>query len=273
MNLSLSDTFIVCFTILICQMLKIWPFTLPQLSCSWCLQVKPICCSTLHSFLTFCQIFQALHSKLNLFDTSKLVSNTTHIIFDPTLSGMQYTTFDIPWLKTEGSKGATNILIDLIDPTSPIPALCHHLFVNAQVPPGAPLFTFETNDGSWEPITNSKSNWLMRCNEVWIVARLPPLKSHAFQSGRCTELLLCGTNPNIVCVQGCWKLRAFLEYWCKIQKILPLFISNSFTEAHSALVDSSIASFKFRFCNFFPSSLNLHVPFLLAGYGLGKVVR
>ena len=85
------------------------------------------------------------------------------------------------------------------NPISPIPALHHHLSVNAKVPPGA-LFTFKTNNGGWEPLT--KTNWLARCNKVWIATRLPPLKAHTFRVGRCTELLLCGTNPDIVYVEG-----------------------------------------------------------------------
>lgn len=209
------------------------------------MQVRSIRRSALRSFLTFDRSSELCIPSRNLFDPSKHVSNTTHIVFDSTPSGVRYATFDIPWSKTEGPKGATIILTDLNDPTSPIPALRHHLSANAQVPPGAPLFAFETNDGGWEPIT--KSSWLARCNEVWIAAGLPALEAHAFRIGGCTELLLRGTNPDIVCVQGRWKSRAFLEYWRKIQKILPLFISNSFTDARLALVHSSMASFKSRF--------------------------
>jgi hypothetical protein len=132
----------------------------------------------------------------------------------------------------------------LLSALGPSTSIHHHLSANAKVPPGTPLFAFETDDGGWEPLT--KSNWLARCTEVWIAAGLPPLKAHAFRIGGCTELLLRGTNPDIVCVQGRWKSKAFLEYWRKIQKILPLFISNSFTDARVALVNSSMASFKSR---------------------------
>jgi len=75
----------------------------------------------------------------NLFNPSKHVSNTTHINFDSTPSGVRHASFNIPWSKTKGSKGATIILTDLNDPTSPIPALHHHLSANTKVPPGAPL--------------------------------------------------------------------------------------------------------------------------------------
>jgi hypothetical protein len=56
-------------------------------------------------------------------------------------------------VKTEGSKGATIVLTDLNDPTSPIPALRYHLSTNANEPPGSLLFDFETDDGGWEPLT------------------------------------------------------------------------------------------------------------------------
>ena len=181
----------------------------------------------------------------HLFDPSKHVSNSTHITFGTTSLGVRYANFHIPWSKTELSKGADIVLTDLNDPTSPIPTLHHHLSANSNVPAGAPLFAFKTIDGGWEPL--SKSNWLARCNEVWTAAGLPPLKAHAFRISGCTELLLRGTNPDIVCVQGRWKSRAFLAYWRKIQKILPLFISNSFSVSRIALVNSSMASFKSKF--------------------------
>jgi len=198
--------------------------------------------------LVYCLFFRSSElcvPSRHLFDSSKHVSNSTPIVFDTTPSGVHHVHFHIPWSKTDGSKGATIVLTDLNDPTSPVPALRHHLSANSNVPAGAPLFAFETDDGGWEPLT--KSNWLVKCNEVWSAAGLPTLKAHAFRIGGCTELLLRGTNPNIVCVQGHWKSRAFLEYWCKIQKILPLFISNSFTSSHVALVNSSMSSFKSKF--------------------------
>jgi hypothetical protein len=89
------------------------------------------------------------------------------------------------------------------------------------------MFAFETADGGWEPLM--KINWLERCNQIWVSAGFKPLKAHAFRIGGCTEMLLRGIQPDIVCVQGRWKSRAFLEYWRKIQFILPIFISKSFS--------------------------------------------
>jgi len=181
----------------------------------------------------------------NTFDPSRHVSNCSNITFGRTPSGVEFFTLHIPWSKTEGTKGASIVLTDVDDPTSPIPAFHHHRLANSNVPSTAPLFAFETVDGGWEPLT--KFNWLARCNEVWVANGLDPLISHAFRIGGCTELLLRGTNPDIVCVQGRWKSRAILQYWCKIQNILPLFISNSFAADCIALVHSSMKSFKTRF--------------------------
>lgn len=55
------------------------------------------------------------------------------------------------------------------------------------------------------------------------------MPGHAFHIGGATELLLEGVHPNIMATQGRWKSRAFLEYWCQIEFILPLFISAAAT--------------------------------------------
>jgi len=65
------------------------------------------------------------------------------------------------------------------------------------------------------------------CNAVWVVASFPQMPGHAFHIGGATELLLQGTDPNIVATQGHWLSHAFLEYWHRIESILPLFISNA----------------------------------------------
>jgi hypothetical protein len=179
----------------------------------------------------------------NLFDPSRHVSNAVHIEYGTTILGVEHASFDIPWSKTSGIKGTKITLTDINNPTKPVAALRHHRAANVNVPKGAPLFTYETSDGGWEPLT--KHSWLARCNEVWVAAGFRPLLSHAFRIGGCTEMLLRGINPDIVCVQGRWKSKAFLEYWRKIQSVLPLFISQSFLSksARSALLKSSMSRF------------------------------
>jgi len=66
------------------------------------------------------------------------VSNDTHIDFSSPPSGVHSAIFDIPWLKTEGSKGAKIVLTDLNDLTSSVPALHHHLAANTNALVGTP---------------------------------------------------------------------------------------------------------------------------------------
>jgi len=90
----------------------------------------------------------------------------------------------------------------------PVTALRHHKSTNRNIPSDAPLFTFETADGSWDALT--KSNWLDRCNQIWVATGFEPLKAYAFHIGGCTKMLLRGIQPDIVCIQGRWKSMSFL---------------------------------------------------------------
>jgi hypothetical protein len=181
----------------------------------------------------------------NLFNPSRHVTNVVHIEYGTTILGVEHASFNIPWSKTSGIKGAKITLTDINDPTKPVVALQHHKAVNTKVPKGTPLFAYETSDGSQEPLT--KHSWLVRCNEVWIVAGYQPLLSHAFRIGGCTEMLLRGINPNIVCIQGRCKSKAFLKYWHKIQSVLPLFISQLFLSVRSAVLKLSMSRFASKY--------------------------
>lgn len=107
------------------------------------------------------------------------------------------------------------------------------------------MFSFETDGGHWAPLTRS---WFIdRCNAVWIEADLPTLSGHCFRIGGATELLLRGTHPDIVAMLGGWKSHAFLEYWRKIEAILPLFISKSFDRSCIQLAKMSMMSFEKKY--------------------------
>ena len=62
------------------------------------------------------------------------------------------------------------------------------------------------------------------CNEVWETMGLPTLTGHSFRIGGTSELLACGVPPDIVAAQGSWRSRAFLAYWRKVERVLPLFV-------------------------------------------------
>jgi hypothetical protein len=198
------------------------------------------------AFHGICRSCELCVPSRSLFNPARHVSKSTSILYGTTVNGVEHASFDIPWSKTTGTKGATISITDIDDPTTPVPALKHHQRANANVPMDAPLFAFETSDGGWAPLT--KKNWLARCNEVWVAAGFEPLQLHAFRIGGCTEMLLRGINPDIVCVQGRWVSKAFLQYWRKIQSILPLFISKSFSAARISLVNSSMSCFSSKYC-------------------------
>jgi hypothetical protein len=105
-------------------------------------------------------------------------------------------------------------------------ALLWHLYFHSAL-----LFAYETANGNWAPMTKL---WFMDyCNAVWVAAGLPSMPGHAFHISGATELLLQGINPSVVVTQGHWLSHAFLKYWCHIESILPLFISNA-ADSHCA---------------------------------------
>jgi len=138
-----------------------------------------------------------------------------------------YASLHIPWTKTTGIDGAIISITSRDDPSCPLAALRHHLLCNQGVPSSAPFFSYRTNTGSWSPVT--KGWFLARCNQVWKDAGLLEMLGHGFRIGGATHLLLLGVAPDIVAVQGRWLSRAFLEYWRRVESILPLFISKSGT--------------------------------------------
>ncbi|KAG1831537.1 DNA breaking-rejoining enzyme [Suillus variegatus] len=160
-------------------------------------------------------------------------------------NGISWSSFSIPWSKTTLSAGAKIILSRVDDFTDPVSAFNHHISANALVPSHAPLFAFETASGGWAPMT--RSWFLTRCNQVWKSAGLSELTGHCFRIGGATELLLRGVPPDVIAVQGHWKSRAFLEYWSKIDLILPLFVTLSFSDTHVAMIHSSMDSFNHRY--------------------------
>ncbi|KAG1812021.1 DNA breaking-rejoining enzyme [Suillus variegatus] len=142
-------------------------------------------------------------------------------------NGVSWSSFPIPWSKTTLGTGAKIILSRVDDISNPVSALNHHISANTIVPPHAPLFAFETASGRWAPMTPG----------------LLQLTGHCFRIGGATELLLRGVPPDVVAVQGCWKSRAFLEHWRKIDSILPLFITSSFADVRVTMVQLSMGSF------------------------------
>jgi hypothetical protein len=88
----------------------------------------------------------------------------------------------------------------------------HHLCVKVSVPENAPFFSFVTTD-HWEPLT--KDGFIGRCNTIWKEAGFEDeLLIHGFCNGGATVMLLRGTPPDIVMVQGQWlSTWSFVLYW------------------------------------------------------------
>jgi hypothetical protein len=191
------------------------------------------------SFWGVCRLGELIPPGEALFDPQVHVTNDVEIHAGMTPNGIAHLHFHIPKTKAD-PEGADLHLTAIDDPSNPVNMLENHLHVNADVPAGAPLFAFLTPSG-WSAITKAKL--LTRCNEVWLAEGLPVLPGHAFRIGGATELLLRGTPPDVVMVQGHWKSKAFIDYWRRIDEILPLFISNSFTEARIALTQSTMNTY------------------------------
>lgn len=211
--------------------------------CRWAFPISSSFFSLTYSFSR--RLGELLIPSRGLFDPTKHVSRSVLPIQSLHLpDATAYATFHIPFTKTTAQDGADISVTSRAHISCPLTALTHHLAANALVPPSAPLFSFETADGGWAPMTKP---WFMdRCNDVWVAAGFPSMPGHAFRIGGATELLLQGVNPDIVATQGRWKSRAFLEYWRRIESILPLFISNSSASHRATHLENAMSSFARR---------------------------
>ncbi|KAG1817141.1 uncharacterized protein BJ212DRAFT_1446732 [Suillus subaureus] len=141
----------------------------------------------------------------------------------------------IPWTKTTKEVGADISITACPHQTCPLTALEHHLAVNTSILNISPLFSYkDTSTDGWVPL---------HCSEVWEAQGSLALPGHAFCIGGATELLLEGIHPDIVATQGRWNSRSFLEYWRRIETILPLFLSSSFNTQRITDLDSVMNSF------------------------------
>jgi hypothetical protein len=52
-----------------------------------------------------------------------------------------------------------------------------------------------------------------------------------------------GINPDVIAVQGRWTSRAFLDYWRRVESVLPLFISSSVNINRLQHVDATMSAF------------------------------
>ena len=198
------------------------------------------------AFWSCCRLGELLVPTRFSFPVNKHVTKNCSQAFRQDVGGISSFSFHVPWTKTTKFNGADIIVTQINEPTDPLAALNHHLKTNNSIPPSAPFFSFRTADGGHAPLTKQ---WFMACcEEVWVAAGLPKLDGHAFRIGGATELLLRGVPPDVVATQGRWKSKSFLEYWRRIEGILPLFIHNAFSSSRAALVRETMKSYFSRIC-------------------------
>ncbi|KAG2338158.1 hypothetical protein BDR05DRAFT_978282 [Suillus weaverae] len=193
------------------------------------------------AFWCCCRLGELIVDSINSFDPKKHIPHFTLVCRRSLPNQIPFIIFHIPWTKTTHSEGADIVASKVDDLTNPVTALEHHLSANTNVPLSALFFAYELAGGGWAPMTRP---WLLaRCNHIWRDAGLLELTGHCFRISGASELLLRGIPLDVVAMQGRWKLCAFLDYWRKIESILPLFVTASFTDACISMVHSSMDSF------------------------------
>ncbi|KAI0309878.1 hypothetical protein OF83DRAFT_1179123 [Amylostereum chailletii] len=155
------------------------------------------------AFWECCRLGELLIPSVNTFDAEQHVAGGTdaNVKYSCAISDeLPYATFRIPWTKTKHRAGAEIKLTDIPDETLPVQALRNHLRVNKDIPDGAPLFAFKTEEG-WAPIILP---WFKKiCNKIWQDAKLDCIKTgHSFRIGRATEWLLRGLEPNMLLLRS-----------------------------------------------------------------------
>ncbi|KAG1804573.1 hypothetical protein EV424DRAFT_1474442 [Suillus variegatus] len=205
-----------------------------------------VCAVALIAFWCCCRLGELVIPSINIFDPSKHVSRSvTPISSFEVLDkhNSQAAVFHIPWTKTTMEQGTDISLTSREHRTCPLRALERHLLINSDIPEGAPLFAYLTDSG-WSPMM--RPAFLARCNEIWMSQGFPNMPGHTFHIRGAMELLLQGVHPDVVSTQGRWSSDAFLEYWCHIDTILPLFITSSANTQRLADIDLVMDSFAQR---------------------------
>lgn len=195
------------------------------------------------AFWSCCRLGELLVLSSNSFDNSRNIAQSVPVTFKVLRGGERTACFHIPWSKSTHEKGADIVVTGNDESSDPFAALQHHMKVNVGTSSAQdiPLFAFRSATNEHTPLT--KDMFMRRCDEIWKKSNMSSIKGHAFRIGGATELLLRGIHPDIVQVQGRWKSQAFLEYWRKIETVLPLFITNSFRASRASRLTRRMAVF------------------------------
>ncbi|KAK6967056.1 DNA breaking-rejoining enzyme [Favolaschia claudopus] len=167
---------------------------------------------------------EILVSSISSFDPKRNVTRGCAKKRGTASNGHKFISFKVPWTKTRLALGDWLTSTETSDEVDAVAALEHHLVVNSSVPDSAPLFAYATRSG-WSHLT--RTDFITRCNQIWLDAGMAGLNGHGFRIGGTTHLLLHGVDPWVVMKQGRWSSAAFLVYWRNVEEILPLFIGDS----------------------------------------------
>jgi hypothetical protein len=195
------------------------------------------------AFWSCCRLGELIVPSPGLFDPLKHVSRSVLPLSIFTLqNNTRAASFSIPWTKTTKERSADISVTARPHCTCPLSALERHFSINASLPANAPLFAYvSSTGGAWAPL--ARPEFIQRCNAIWVAHGFPNLPGHAFRIGGATELLLQGVHPDVVATQGRWTSRSFLEYWRRVETILPLFISSSIDTQRLLSLDTVMDSF------------------------------
>lgn len=123
-----------------------------------------------------------------------------------------------PSTKTSLNAGDEGVLTRQLGPSDPIRSIESHIRLN-DVKSEDALFSY-LEDGSRHCLT--KNALLARCNATWVSCGLPRISGHAFRIGGTSELLASGVPTDVVKVMGRWSSDAFLRYWRRLDRVIPL---------------------------------------------------
>ncbi|KAF5381807.1 hypothetical protein D9615_005586 [Tricholomella constricta] len=194
------------------------------------------------AFWSCCRLGELVVPTASKFDPQFHATRGTGVRFGHSSNGTQTMSFRIRWSETSGFRGAKIIGVDNDEITSSVLALQHHLRANSSIPAHVPLFAYETTEGTWAHMTCDI--FLRRCNSVWRSLGFDELSGHCFCVGGTTEYVLHGTAPEMVQALGRWCSQAFMDYWWKIDSILPTFLSGSVLSSRHKLLRSSTEKFR-----------------------------
>ncbi len=107
------------------------------------------------------------------------------------------------------------------------------------------FFAFCLADKSFAPMV--KDWFLQCCCKIWSSLDLDFVYGHSFRPGGATELLLAGVVPETVAKVGHWSSLAFLTYWQKLESLLPILITCSYSSTRITEVTASLEAFYKKF--------------------------